>query len=56
MEVLQRIAIGDSENVMRSLGVDSGGKINSTYVERLNLTIHAIWPNSREEVFTSSDP
>jgi hypothetical protein len=37
--VIQRIIYGDPGDVMRLLGVDSGGKINTAYVERLNLTI-----------------
>lgn len=39
VEVLQRIVFGDPEEVMKSLGVDPGGKINTAYIERLNLTI-----------------
>jgi hypothetical protein len=36
VEILQRVVFGDPDEVMKSLGVDSGGKIN---IERLNLTI-----------------
>ena len=39
VEVLQRVVFGDPEEVMKSLGADSGGKINTAYIERLNLTI-----------------
>lgn len=39
IEVVQRIVFGDPEEVMRLLGVDSGGSIDIAYVERLNLTI-----------------
>mgnify|MGYP001572673638 FL=1 len=39
VEVLQRVVFGDPDGVMKSLGVDSGGKINTAYIERLNLTI-----------------
>jgi hypothetical protein len=39
VEVLQRIVFGDPDEVMEDLGVDFGGKINTAYIERLNLTI-----------------
>ena len=39
VEVLQRVVFGDPEEVMKSLGADSGGKINTAYIERFNLTI-----------------
>jgi hypothetical protein len=39
IEVVQHIVYGDPGEVMQLLGVDSGGKINTAYVERLNLTI-----------------
>ena len=39
VEVIQRVVFGDPDEVMKSLGVDSGGKINTAYIERLNLTI-----------------
>ena len=39
VEVLQRVVFGDPDEVMESLGVDSDGKINTAYIERLNLTI-----------------
>ena len=39
VEVLQRIVFGDQEDVMDSLGVDSGRRISTAYIERLNLTI-----------------
>ena len=37
--MIQRIVYGDPVEVMRLLGVDSGGKINTAYIERINLTI-----------------
>jgi len=40
VEVLQRVVFGDPDEVMESLGVDFGSKINTAYIERLNLTIH----------------
>ena len=39
VEVLQRVVFGDPDEVMAALGIDSGGKINTAYIERLNLTI-----------------
>jgi len=39
VEVIQRVVFGDPDEVMEALGVDSGGKINTAYIERLNLTI-----------------
>lgn len=39
IEVVRRIVYGNPSEVMRLLGVDSGGKINTAYIERLNLTI-----------------
>jgi len=39
IEVIQRIVYGDPVEVMRLLGVDFGGKINTAYIERINLTI-----------------
>jgi hypothetical protein len=39
IEVVQRVVFGDPEDVLRLLGVDSGGKINTAYIERFNLTI-----------------
>ncbi len=39
VEGLQRAVFGDLDEVMRPIGVDSGGKINTAYIERLNLTI-----------------
>jgi IS1 family transposase len=39
VEVIQRVVFGDSNEVMKLLGADSGGKINTSYIERLNLTI-----------------
>jgi IS1 family transposase len=39
VEVIQQVVYGDTEEVMQLLGADSGGKINTSYIERLNLTI-----------------
>jgi len=39
IEVVQRVVFGDPEEVMKLLGADSGGSINTAYIERLNLTI-----------------
>jgi hypothetical protein len=39
VEVIQRVVFGNPDELMKSLGVDSGGKINTAYIERLNLTI-----------------
>jgi hypothetical protein len=39
VEVIQRVVYGDPNEVMQLLGADSGGKINTAYIERLNLTI-----------------
>jgi len=38
VEVVQRIVFGDPEEVLKLLGADSGGKINTSYAERLNIT------------------
>jgi hypothetical protein len=39
VEVVQRIVFGGPKDVLRSLGADIGGKINTAYIERNNLTI-----------------
>ena len=39
VEVIQCVVFGDPKEVLRLLGSDSGGKINTSYIERLNLTI-----------------
>ena len=39
IEVIQRVVLGDPMEVLRLLGADSGGKINTSYIERFNLTI-----------------
>jgi hypothetical protein len=39
IEMVRRIVYGNPREVMRLLGVDSGGKINTAYIERINLTI-----------------
>ena len=39
IEVMQHIVYGDPKEIRQLLGVDSGGKINTAYIERLNLTI-----------------
>ncbi len=38
IEVIQRVVFGDPEEVMHLLGADSGGSINTAYIERLNLS------------------
>ena len=38
-EVVQRVVFGDPKEVMKLLGADSGGSINTAYIERLNLKI-----------------
>jgi IS1 family transposase len=37
--MVQSVVYGDPEEVIKLLGADSGGKINTAYIERLNLTI-----------------
>jgi IS1 family transposase len=39
VEVVQRVVFGDPGEVLRLLGADTGGKINTAYIERFNLTI-----------------
>jgi IS1 family transposase len=39
VEVVEEIVFGEPEEVLHLLGVDSGGRINTSYVERLNLSI-----------------
>ena len=39
VEIIQSIVYGDPDEIKKLLGVDSGGKINTAYIERLNLTI-----------------
>lgn len=39
VEVIQRVVIGDEEEVLKALGVDKDGVINTAYIERFNLTI-----------------
>jgi IS1 family transposase len=39
IEVLQRVVFGDIDEVLRLFGPDSGGCINTSYIERVNLTI-----------------
>ena len=39
IEVVQRIVFGEPEEVLRLLGAESGGKINTAFIERFNLTI-----------------
>jgi hypothetical protein len=39
VEVVEEIVFGEPEEVLRLLGADSGGRINTSYVERLNLSI-----------------
>jgi IS1 family transposase len=39
VEIVEEIVFGEPEEVLHLLGADSGGKINTSYVERLNLSI-----------------
>jgi hypothetical protein len=39
VEIVEEIVFGEPEEVLRLLGADSGGRINTSYVERLNLSI-----------------
>jgi hypothetical protein len=39
IEVVQEVVLGDPSEVLALLGADKGGKINTAYIERLNLTI-----------------
>lgn len=39
VEVVQRVVFGDTEEVLKLLGADYGGKINTSYAERFNLTV-----------------
>jgi len=39
VEVVQGVVFGDPVEIMKLLGADSGGSINTAYIERLNLTI-----------------
>jgi hypothetical protein len=38
VEVIQRVVFGDPDKVLNLLGADSGGTINTAYIERMNLT------------------
>jgi hypothetical protein len=39
VEIVEEIVFGKPEEVLHLLGADSGGRINTSYVERLNLSI-----------------
>jgi len=39
VEELRRVVFGDAEEILRLFGADSGGCINTSYIERINLTI-----------------
>lgn len=39
VEIVEEIVFGEPEEVLHLLGADSGGRINTSYVERLNLSI-----------------
>jgi hypothetical protein len=39
VEIVEEVVFGEPEEVLRLLGADSGGRINTSYVERLNLSI-----------------
>jgi len=36
VEELRRVVFGDSEEILRLFGADSGGYINTSYIERIN--------------------
>ena len=38
VEVIQHVVFGDTEEVMKLLGADSGGKINTAYIEPTSRT------------------
>jgi hypothetical protein len=39
VEIVEEVVFGEPEEVLSLLGADSGGRINTSYVERLNLSI-----------------
>ena len=39
VEIVEEIVFGEPEEVLHLLGADSGGRINTSYVERLKLSI-----------------
>jgi hypothetical protein len=39
VEIIEEVVFGEPEEVLRLLGADSGGRINTSYIERLNLSI-----------------
>ncbi|MBC2708751.1 MAG: hypothetical protein HF977_13740 [ANME-2 cluster archaeon] len=39
VEELRRVVFGDADEIIRLFGADSGGCINTAYIERINLTI-----------------
>ena len=39
VEIIEEVVFGEPEEVLRLLGADSGARINTSYVERLNLSI-----------------
>ena len=39
VEELRRVVFGDADEILRLFGADSGGRINTAYIERINLTI-----------------
>ena len=39
VEIVEEVVFGEPDEVLRLLGADSGGRINTSYVERLNLSI-----------------
>jgi IS1 family transposase len=39
VEIVEEIVFGEPEELLHLLGADSGGRINTSYVERLNLSI-----------------
>ena len=38
VEIVQRVVFGNPDEVLSLLGADSGGTINTAYIERMNLT------------------
>ena len=39
VEIVEEVVFGEPEEVLHLLGADSGGRINTSYIERLNLSI-----------------
>jgi len=43
VEVIQRVVFGDPNEVMKLLGADTGGKINTSRIERLISLFAILW-------------